>query len=262
MMKCTVVLVHGAGQSTQSPEMLTQIWTASLRRGIEKSHGRYSHSRVLLAYYGDLCGTAVPLIPATRALGGEAAFRRELHRQVVPRRRSAATRLAALATGLPGGRHVLNIFSADAYSYLNSPTLRERVDRRVLASITEAGRNSVIVAHSLGSIVSVRVLAAGQLSCRALITLGSPLAVPVVQRYLDFNPWHAFRATDVWINAADHRDWVTGGRALDRSTLKQEGNNKGILNILDVNNRGLQHHDIEGYLSDPAVGHALGTLCR
>jgi hypothetical protein len=114
-------------------------------------------------------------------------------------------------------------FVRDAASYLNHQERREAVRTEVARAIAEHTPD-VIVAHSLGSVVTYETLwAHPELSLPRLVTVGSPLALPgAIFDRLEPRPTPDARVgmgsrpsnVTTWINIADHGDIVAIPRPL------------------------------------------------
>ena len=113
------------------------------------------------------------------------------------------------------------------------------------------GTPCVVVAHSLGTIVTYKLLRS-EAAVRApfYLTLGSPLAVAAVKNAIG----PLFERPDPvsrWLNGLDADDPVTIGRALTNANF-----GPGIENIVDIDN-GDKPHDIGMYLKDRGIAETL-----
>ncbi|MEU4623885.1 hypothetical protein AB0G04_28415 [Actinoplanes sp. NPDC023801] len=127
--------------------------------------------------------------------------------------------------GLPGRAvlaRIMGAFLREVFVYLTRPAVRERV-RQTVVSALEEHRPRVVVAHSLGSVVTYEALhRRPDLEVPLLVTLGSPLALPeIVFDALDPEPrdGRGIRPPGVgrWVNIADPGDVIAvptelGGR--------------------------------------------------
>jgi len=107
---------------------------------------------------------------------------------------------------------VMTAVLREVYVYLTRPALRQRV-RDVVAAAIDEYQPSVIVAHSLGSVIGYETLHATRANVDLLVTLGSPLALPgAVFQGLDPEPidGRGERPPGVrrWVNIADPGDLV------------------------------------------------------
>jgi len=145
------------------------------------------------------------------------------------------------------------LFTHDVYQYLKNSTIRETIDLGVAKALTP-GVETVVVAHSLGSIVAYNLLRQqGQLrgwNVCLLVTLGSPLAITEIRRTLrSFAPIRCPECTSRWFNALDQRD-VVALYPLDTARFPVDPANPAIENKRDVRNKTQNRHGIAGYLDD------------
>ncbi|MET0415640.1 MAG: hypothetical protein ABW022_06430 [Actinoplanes sp.] len=228
----TLVAVHGirnrqkTDDPTEAAAMLAAKWTPRLAAGYRDAGLTDPSPSVSAAYYAHLLrdgaqGTAeldhlTPQeqewawawmlqagIPAETAQGpGTRPLRQGLDWLA---RRSNVT---AEAVG-----RLMSAFLREVYVYLTRPEVRARCQAVVLDAIT-ANRANVVIAHSLGSVVTYETLCAHpDLEVDLLLTLGSPLALPgVVFEGLVPEPRNgrASRPAGVrrWVNIADPGDLV------------------------------------------------------
>ncbi|MEW2378587.1 hypothetical protein AB0883_21160 [Micromonospora sp. NPDC047812] len=220
-----VVGVHGVGNyrpsatSTQAGAQLAAIWSRALARGFSQPVD------LTVAYYADHLqprgrqGADDELPPEARELleawlaqldvppavtQGNATrpFRQILG--WIAERRQLAPRLVEL---------FVTTFFREVARYLRGDGVRQTIRDTVAATI-RAHQPSVVLAHSLGSIVTYETLwHHGDLEVDLLVTLGSPLAMPhVVFPRLDPAPvaGRGSRPPNVkrWVNIADAGDLV------------------------------------------------------
>jgi hypothetical protein len=141
----------------------------------------------------------------------------------------------------------------DVYQYLKNSAIRETIDEGVAAAITP-GVETVVVGHSLGSVVAYRLLRGeGQLrrwNVPLFVTVGSPLAVSEIRRTLKrFAPTRCPECVSRWHNAMDDRD-VVALYALTPKNFPLDPEQPAIENRTDVRNRTTNRHGIGGYLDD------------
>ena len=141
-------------------------------------------------------------------------------------------------------------FTKDVWVYLTHPGVRDRVDGIVSALLT--GEPTVIVAHSLGTIVAYSVLHRKKRNIPRLVTLGSPLGVDAVRRQLE--PISFPDGVGEWINGYDEQDFVAL-RGLDEASFDVWPR---IQNLSTLKNQTFNRHSIVGYLDDAAVARAIG----
>jgi hypothetical protein len=136
-------------------------------------------------------------------------------------------------------------------AYLNRPHIMQAVDD-IVAPFFKLGP-VVIVSHSLGTIVSYRLLRQTNFPDVPLfVTLGSPLGINAVKDCI--HPPKLAQPTQVghWLNGVDNRDFVALYASLDADTFCA-----GIENIADIHNRQEDAHSIIDYLADARVARAI-----
>ncbi len=135
-------------------------------------------------------------------------------------------------------------FLQDVYLYLDKPIVRKAIDRIVEEKLRE--ERTLIVGHSLGSVVAYNVLRQNKIDVAGFITIGSPLGIKAVtgQLGLPSNP-----AGSLWFNAYDERDIV----ALNPLDAMHFPVAPEIENFSEVKNGTANRHGISGYLGDGTV---------
>jgi hypothetical protein len=141
----------------------------------------------------------------------------------------------------------ISLILRDVYVYLTDPRIHGAIDKVVLDAITS--EPTVVVAHSLGTVVAYNVLckvqAAGMARC---VTVGSPLGIHAVRERLGTPP-SIPASVKTWYNARDRRDVVALNPLLDPffKTTPVIANNDNVDNVSD------NRHNVSHYLDDPAV---------
>jgi hypothetical protein len=159
--------------------------------------------------------------------------------------------LKALDTYVPGASSTsVSIATRDVYLYLRNLGFQNVIDKGVRAAFTP-GVETVVVGHSLGSVVSYNIL---RRDGKALgwkvplfVTVGAPLAVRVIKQALA--PVKHPECVVKWFNAMDSRDIV----ALYPLDSQHFSVSPPIENKTDVDNPTENRHGISGYLSDAVV---------
>jgi hypothetical protein len=141
-----------------------------------------------------------------------------------------------------------------AYAYLKKPQVGPAIDAKVGPELERGPM--VLVTHSLGTVVSFKLLRAlGQAGRPAdaplYVTLGSPLTLSTVQRALGPSFATPSRVRR-WINVRDPADVISLNRGLGAPLFSD-----AIENIADFKNPGKDAHAIPGYLSHPPVARAI-----
>ncbi len=142
-----------------------------------------------------------------------------------------------------------------ANTYLANKGARKAVDDLVRPRLGSG--KAVVISHSLGTIVAFMLLREAaekghSIEVPLLITVGSPLAINEVQKWVGGN--FAIPANvGKWMNFYDKGDPVTLGRSLNNSFAA------GIVDTV-VNNNTLNAHSIAGYLDDHELVDALNAV--
>ncbi|MFG5723073.1 hypothetical protein [Streptomyces murinus] len=274
-----VVLVHGIAQQVKGPETLLGSWLPALNDGLHLAGAdALHHEDVSVAFYGDLFRR-----PGHRGLGEPPLTASDVqpgleHELLLSWWQGAAD----TETQVPGPdaparlrtprtvQRALNALSHSSFfasltetamigsarqvrRYFNEPEVRQAAADRLAQAVT--GDATIVIAHSLGSVVAYETLCAqSHLQDLTLITLGSPLAVRgIVFDRLCPAPHNGRARWPVpvkrWINIADRGDAV--------ALVKDLGPCFGsrVRNLMVDN--GARAHDIQPYLTARATGVAV-----
>jgi hypothetical protein len=272
-MKAPVLAVHGIFNRQRVPAdeaatLLAGRWTANLAGGYRDARLDGPAPTVAAAYYADLLDAG--------AQGGPSALETltpqeqewawswlldlgipdEVTQGPVTRPfRQALTWLARRQNRSAEvlGR-VMSAFLREVYVYLTRPGVRQRCRQRVLDAIDDSGAR-IVVAHSLGSVVTYETLCANpDIRIDLLVTLGSPLALPgVVFQALQPEPrdGRGVRPPGVgrWVNIADPGDLVAvPARLGDRFPVDLHA--EAYLGTVDF-------HTLAGYLNSGLTASAI-----
>jgi hypothetical protein len=289
-----LVLVHGISQEGKSEDLIKAEWLDALEAGLGQP-GATRELEVRAPFYGDtlaqasgprLTGVvaqgqsadadettflAAALSEQAQAAGAGAraiaAEERALAEQAgssvaaqgspMDRRLNAILRVIERLSPLHG--EVCMSLLKQAYAYLKRPGVNNVVDA-IVRPVLDAGP-AVVVGHSLGTVVTFKLLRQLALEGRALrvplyVTLGSPLPLMAVQAALG----PAFlvpSGVDRWMNAVDPDDLIALGRGLDATNFTA-----GIQNLLDISNVPHEAHSIQGYIGDKRVSQAILDACN
>lgn len=241
-MTARIVLVHGAFNELWGPHEIASRWVPAVRDGLWHHDTRIDDDDVSVCFYGDLFrrapGADDDAFEASRAgvadmltkLGGEdalAAISQAANEAVFDRTVDLITTIATRAD------------------------LREQVRARFEQVMTDDVR--VVVAHSLGSIVAYHALATHPQWRVDFVTIGSPLAAPMVLGQLDppaidgKGQWPG--GVQRWTNVA-----AVGDKAAARSRLAEAFGDRVEDHLVDNGHRA---HDPEPYLNAAATGAAI-----
>lgn len=282
-----LVFVHGRGQENKDALKIKREWLAALEVGLKKSKLTLPlpERDVRLPFYGktlfDLAAGADPQKVAEVIIRGagddarEREFMISVLREVQKKAGITDAQIAELAGGdepiekgilnnrlvlgllrgidrfVPGGSGAaIGLATKDVYAYINDPVIKARINKGVRAAI-EPGVPTVVVAHSLGTVVAYTLLKeegkANRWEVPLLVTVGSPLSVNAIKKAVGPNA-HP-QCVGLWLNALDPSDTV----ALYPLDKKNFPIDPMVQNILDVENSTENHHGISGYLDHPVV---------
>lgn len=146
-------------------------------------------------------------------------------------------------------------FLKQAYAYLKKPGVRPAIDARVRPRLGSG--ELVLVAHSLGTVVAFHLLrelekAGSDLRVPLLVTMGSPLGVEAVKRYVDL-PHRPPSNLGHWLNFYDRGDPVSLGKPLAAEFAA------GIVDNGAISNQTDNAHSIEGYLNQAVICDAIAA---
>lgn len=163
--------------------------------------------------------------------------------------------LSVVDRKVPGGSGLgIALATKDVYRYLNDLAVRDVIESGVRQAMTP-GRESIVVSHSLGTVVAYNLLRreGAQHGWRVptFITLGSPLAVTRIRSAL--RPIGRPDCVGDWFNAMDPDD-VVALFPLDDTHFPVD---PPIENKTDVRNHTGNQHGIAGYLDDPVVARRI-----
>lgn len=286
-----LVFVHGRSQQDKDATELKSTWVTTLRKTLENIglDLPIADSDIHFPYYGDTlddlasgideADAARIVIKGTETDDARRIFMQAVLDEVLERSGITAAQLEdaagsdILAKGptdwewlqgllraidryVPGASAAsVAIATNDVYQYLYSPAIRNIIDSGVQGAI-QPGAESVVVSHSLGTVVAYNVLKKGNASkgwsVPLFMTLGSPLGINAIKSAV--RPIRHPQCASRWFNAMDERDVV----ALYPLTSKHfDVSPAAIDNKTDVDNQSPNHHNIKGYLSDPDVARQI-----
>ncbi|KAF1685258.1 alpha/beta hydrolase [Pseudoxanthomonas broegbernensis] len=289
-----LVFVHGRAQEEKVAATLKEEWIEALEEGLEKNGLELPvpRERIRFPYYGDTLyqlsrqvppGQAAEVI--VRGAGADAeeqAFVRAVIAEVGQQAGLSEAQIAQAAGAEVIDRGPLNwewlqavlkaidrhvphgsgasiaLATRDVYHYLKNDAIRHVIDTGV-ASAFDPGVETVVVAHSLGTVVAFNVLrhigAAQGWKVPTLVTVGSPLAVTRIRDSLG-KPIARPECVGRWINAMDERD-VVALYPLTARHFPIHPQDFRIENLTHVRNKTSNRHGISGYLDDALVARAI-----
>jgi len=277
-----LVFVHGIKHEGKSSDWIKTEWLNCLSRSLSRQDENLLRSLPLEApFYGDVLHAKTEQLPgaatqlteqsANAASSDEADFYAEVLAEV------AAVQPEVVAPAIiteeaflvqqgfnPHNRHLLAVVRAfetisplhgdavlrllpQAFTYLRRQEATEAVDNIVRPTFAEGP--CIVVAHSLGTVVTFKLMREAKQTVPFYLTMGCPLAIKAVQKPLKI-PYGKRPETAEWLNAYDRDDFVTIGRPLN-------GNFGTGMSDIAVSNKGDDAHSHAEYLAQPKVGAAL-----
>ncbi|OLZ55723.1 hypothetical protein BS329_03915 [Amycolatopsis coloradensis] len=148
---------------------------------------------------------------------------------------------------------------AQVARYLQRDGLDIRIRTRLYEALADGP--SVVVAHSLGSVVAFEALHENAGIVPLLVTLGSPLAMSaVVWHRLAPRPPNTPACVARWLNYWDRDDVVVARPRLERRVLPNE---RGVTaETTRVDSTGVWTHTATKYLAQPLVANAIAAALR
>lgn len=287
-----LVFIHGRAQQGKDSIALKAEWLQALDIGMANANLKMPipETDVRFPYYGDtlaqldagrLPGQVADIVVRGQGIeDDETRFVRSIleetrkHAGISKEQLAAIAGQAAIERGLANqawfqtilqalDRHVpyasgasIALATHDVYQYLKNESVRDVIDEGV-AKAFEPGVETVVVAHSLGTVVAYRLLRlhgkARGWKVPVFITLGCPLAVGEIQATLRREA--SVRCPECvgsWFNAFDDAD-VVALYPLEADQFALDPTKPAIENKADVHNHTENRHGIGGYLDDTEV---------
>lgn len=279
-----IVLVHGINNEKNSSEAIKRDWIASLKSVASPAvAAKLQAADVVAPFYGKVLfdwtegkGAAPKAVAQAIEEPGsdEAEFYREALEEIAPAAgvseaqiQQEAVTQGAVEQGLPHDRRLLALVRAiekvspfhgaialeilpQAFTYLKRPGVADDIDAIVRPELEKGP--AIVIAHSLGTIVTFKLLRQGASPDAPLyLTAGSPLAITAVKNAIGPR-FERPKAVARWVNALDVDDAVTLGKKLDAATFA-----KDIENLSDVENGDKDAHSITQYLKDKGIGRVI-----
>lgn len=151
------------------------------------------------------------------------------------------------------GKYIAKLYLKQASVYIGDPALAEKIASSVTKQVFDGKPDpTIVIGHSLGSVVSYRLLASNNFSARSLplyVTLGSPLSVEIFRPILPKLGSLPMPPIGKWINGRNKEDFVTLGKAITKKSIGFEG----VEDVTDVVDNKDDRHDIRAYLRSPTI---------
>jgi hypothetical protein len=162
-----------------------------------------------------------------------------------------------------GFRIVVGILARDVVKYFFDGYGGE-CRERVRAALRESRDPVMVIAHSLGTIITFDVLSEREFASRNivhLVTLGSPLGIENVQdelRERAGQPHPIPAGVHRWSNLADALDPVASNQKL-AGEFEPNADGFSVVDDLTIDNKGFLNHALTGYLVISAVREAIAV---
>jgi hypothetical protein len=281
-----LLLIHGIAQGGKNPSDLQVAWIETLQKGYKAAGIPYPSSLAVdFPYYGDALDARVArsklpmpkdITPKGDAPSPYEEFLGSSLREIQANALISDDEVAAEAGPIPAtekgiqnwrltqaiarlidkrftgfASHTIENFLRDVYLYISDSNTTREINAIVNAKLTD--EPTVVVAHSLGTVVAYRVLLdqGNKLKLRRLITVGSPLGIKAISSYLGVIKYPL--ADLLWYNAYDSRDIV----ALNPLKDPYFKTTPEITNYNQVRNETDNRHGIIGYLNDATVARCI-----
>lgn len=276
-----LLLVHGRSQGGKDPEILRDVWLQALDKGLHKAglKGLPSQVEVAFPFYGNRLDelaaefelpsdpTVVP--KGSPAFDEFAEFRAKVAEEMRIRSNISDAEIQVEVGHLPAEKGMQNwawvqaiirlidrkvvavsegtieVFLRDVFLYCRRKEVRNVINNIILKEMTD--NPTVIVGHSLGSVVAYNVLRSQSAKVPLFVTIGSPLGIRAIRSSL--TPLENPAGDMGWYNFYDPAD-VVSLYPLDAESFDVDPsitNNKLVKNWTD------NRHGIIGYLDNPEI---------
>jgi pimeloyl-ACP methyl ester carboxylesterase len=170
-------------------------------------------------------------------------------------------------------RVLLKRFAPETVLYFERPSIRHLLLQRVcdvLNPLISKKERILLIGHSMGAILAVDALSKLREQIQApmqvqLLTLGSPIADPYIERALNQDKRAHHLPVSRWDNLAAHDDFVAYEKKLDqlqRSWVAPEVllSNALVCNFFRHPKYGLNSHKSYGYLDSPITAQIIADF--
>ena len=292
-----ILFIHGRSQGKKSSDILREEWGAALARGLADAGLRLPDGIAFdYPFYGKTLDDFVDQAKLSKvsdivSMGGSSgdpgfdSFTRSVLQEIESRGeiseedvraqmdpgseitemgpqnwawvRAFVRAVDARWPGFSGAR--INDFLTDVWLYLDKPAVQSAIDAIIEAELTD--EPTLVVSHSLGTVVAYNILRKNKINLIGLMTLGSPLAIKAITAKLGLLENVAPRR---WVNAYDVAD-IVALNPLDSTHFPVAPK---IANYGGVENTTGNHHGIggnppeRGYLLDAKILEQMVVFTR
>jgi hypothetical protein len=285
-----VVFVHGINNERNTVEEIKDTWMSGLEQGWKDLNLEPSKAfSTEAAYYADVLadassgkkptvemgagepssGLAIEFLrkyseeagvteAELRAAAAEEGIPQEAVEQGVPHEGWVIAFAQVLERLLPTkGKYVARLFLRQAAIYIGDPALAAKIASIVKKQVFDGKPDpTIIVGHSLGSVVAYRLLAGVDFTNRSFplfVTLGSPLSVDMFRPILPKRGTLPTPPISKWVNGRNKEDFVTLGKAITRKSIGFDG----VEDITEIIDNEDNRHDIAAYLRSSKIARAI-----
>jgi len=280
-----IIGIHGL-KNKPEPNILRGWWTAAISEGISRNcEGQKVEVDFVLAYWAGVMYSS-PVVVAEEAepyvaAGSSGPLPKagtSIRKIAAARIQEGAGKVLELVFGTPVTedlvREALKTEAPDLHRYRHDRAAREAVQERLrerLRSALAEGRQIMLIAHSMGSIIAYDVLAATGRSLPGLrishfVTVGSPLGLAPVKEIVAA-PLSVPDCVARWSNFADPRDRVARWDTRLSSDYRENSAGSAISDHLVINGyvspAGKSNpHKIYGYLRTPEMSRLIASFAH
>jgi hypothetical protein len=280
-----IIGIHGLNNKPE-PDILRNWWTAAIAEGISRNcEGQRVDVDFVLAYWADVMYSA-PVALAKDAEsyvagGGSGALPRagmSIRRIARARVQEGVGKVLEKILGAPVAedvvRDAVETRAPDLHRYRHHRETRASVQERLREPLRTAharGKQIMLIAHSMGSIIAYEVLRGASRSLLGLrishfVTVGSPLGLVEVKEIVAA-PLRVPECVARWSNFADPRDHVARWDTCLSEDYRANGSGVTISDHLVINGyvspSGKPNpHKIYGYLRTPEMSELIASFAH
>jgi PGAP1-like protein len=275
-----VIGIHGL-LNKPAEEQLKEWWKQAIQEGLQRNHNLTPSFSFDMAYWADVrnpCPIALDALNEPYVLAQGSGPLPRFDQDDASKFRDSVNKaggwLADKEKDLFGlGTHVeklIGISFEDLDEYYQKQETREAIRDRLSVMLRKySGKNIILIAHSMGSIVAYDVLRMEEdsqnIRVQTFLTIGSPLGLPIVgEKIIDeFHDRRTPKNVERWVNLADPGDKV----ALDIHLADEYQPNDAGVQVKDVlvhngyrspkGEKNENKHKSYGYLRAPEVSDIL-----